>query len=86
MTPEKKSNHLKSKADLIGKLIKETRAVYRATGRELSQELITEQLSAVLDNIWSIYLAKQLAEKCDVEAEWMMQQLDQCDGDEEEGS
>ncbi len=47
---------------LVGELMAQTRQVFAATGRELSQEAVEERFVAVLDGVWDIYLRKSLCE------------------------
>ena len=47
---------------LVGELMAQTRQVFAATGRELSQEAVVEWFVAVLDGVWDIYLRKSLCE------------------------
>ena len=56
--------NLSPPAQVVQRLITETRQAFEAAGRELSEENVRERVGQALDSIWHLYLIGQLSEAC----------------------
>ena len=60
MTDKGRKRRSKTMPQLVAELMAQTRLVFAATGRELSQEAVEERLVAVIDRVWDIYLQRSI--------------------------
>ena len=51
-------------ARVVESMINNTRAAYHAAGKELSEEKLQEIVEGALDEVWPIFLNRELSEVC----------------------